>query len=221
MDYLDAEVIKSILLIISIDIALGGDNAIVIALASRNLPYHQRTKAIMFGAGLAIFVRIMLTGLAVYLLRIPYLKLIGGALLIYIALKLIIDQDDSKDIKAKYTLVAAIQTIVYADIIMGFDNVLAIAMAAKGDIILVIIGLLFSVPIIIWGSKIILYWMDKYPILPYIGASILAFTAGKTIVSEEKLSIFFESYYFFQYAIPLFSILIVFMLAGIKTRAKW
>ncbi|WP_102028051.1 TerC family protein [Salirhabdus sp. Marseille-P4669] len=220
MDFFDIETIKSILLIVGIDIALGGDNAIVIALASRNLPIHQRNKAILFGTGLAIVIRVILTAFAVYLLQIPFLKLIGGLLLIYIALNLIISNEDDMKVEAKDNLIAAIQTIVFADIIMGFDNVLGIASASNGHIELVIIGLLVSVPIIIWGSKVILHFMEKYPLLVYIGAGILAYTAGETILSEDQLAPFFQQYQAFHYVIPIVSILFVLFLGHLLDKKQ-
>jgi YjbE family integral membrane protein len=189
----ETEFLIALLTIIAIDIVLGGDNAIVIALASRNLPEEQRNKAILFGTGLAIIVRIFLTIIAVYLLMIPYLRLVGGLLLIYIAYKLLVDQEDEANIKGGTTIAAAIKTIVFADIVMAFDNVIAVAGAADNNIYLVIFGLLFSVPIIIWGSKIILYGLERFPILVYAGSAILAFTAAKMIVHEDKLQYIFEN----------------------------
>ncbi|WP_257349142.1 TerC family protein [Pseudalkalibacillus decolorationis] len=181
----DSEFLVALLSIIAIDIVLGGDNAIVIALASRNLPDHQRNKAIFIGTGLAIAVRVLLTIVAVYLLKIPFLMLIGGLLLVYIAYNLLADDNHDADIKGGTTLVEAIRTIVVADVVMGVDNVLAIAGAAHGNILLVIIGLLVSVPIIIWGSKLILHFMEKYPSIIYIGAAILGFTSAGMIMEEE------------------------------------
>ncbi|WP_261132592.1 TerC family protein [Bacillus sp. Marseille-Q3570] len=180
----ESEFIIALLSIIAIDIVLGGDNAIVIALASRNLPVHQRNKAILLGTGLAIAVRVVLTIVAVYLLKIPYLMLVGGVLLVYIAYNLLAEDSGEADIKAGTTLREAVRTIVVADIVMGLDNVLAIAGAAHGNILLVIIGLLVSVPIIIWGSKLILHFMERFPALVYIGSGILAFTAAKMITEE-------------------------------------
>ncbi|WP_370529812.1 TerC family protein [Alkalihalobacillus sp. AL-G] len=181
----DSEFLIALLQIIAIDIVLGGDNAIVIALASRNLPDHQRNKAIFLGTGLAIAVRVLLTIVAVFLLKIPYLMLIGGLLLVYIAYNLLSDDNDDADIKGGTTLIEAIRTIVVADIVMGVDNVLAIAGAAHGNILLVIIGLLVSVPIIIWGSKLILHFMEKYPSIIFIGAGVLGFTAAGMIMEEK------------------------------------
>ncbi|MEQ6375503.1 TerC family protein [Bacillaceae bacterium S4-13-58] len=189
---MDLEIIKSILVIVGIDIILGGDNAIVIAMASRNLPSHQRNKAIFLGTGLAIVVRVMLTAVAVYLLAIPYLSLVGGLLLIFIAINLLTEQDEEIDIKGSTSLIKAVQTIVFADFVMGFDNVLAIAGASKGNILLVATGLLISVPIIIWGSKLILALMERFSILIYIGAGILAYTASEMIVGEDYMADIFE-----------------------------
>ncbi|QHE51465.1 TerC family protein [Pontibacillus sp. HMF3514] len=209
---MDWEIIQSILIIIGIDIVLGGDNAIVIALASRNLPEHQRNKAIFWGTGLAIGIRVLLTAVAVYLLKIPFLSLIGGLLLIYIAVKLLTDHDDDPDIEAGDSLMSAIKTIVFADLVMGFDNVLAIAGAAHGNIWLVVIGLLVSVPIIIWGSKLILTLMEKFPVLVYIGSAILAYTAAEMILGERNLESFFHEYASLEWIIPIATIAFVLLL---------
>ncbi|UOQ92840.1 TerC family protein [Halobacillus shinanisalinarum] len=184
------DLLEPIFIIISIDLILGGDNAVVIALASRNLPKHQRNKAIFLGTGLAIAARVLLTTVALFLLHIPFLRLIGGILLLYIAIKLLTDTDDSQNISGSDNLFTAVKTIVFADIVMGFDNVLAIAGASHGRIMLVIIGLLISVPIIIFGSRFILVLMDKFPILVYIGAGILAFTAGEMILEDQRIMLY-------------------------------
>ncbi|MBU8686850.1 TerC family protein [Priestia megaterium] len=207
---MDLELITSILLIIGIDIVLGGDNAIVIALASRNLPEYQRNKAIFLGTGLAVIVRIVLTILAVYLLTIPYLQLIGGFLLVIIAFKLLVSEgDDASSIRAGVTLGAAVRTIVFADIVMGLDNVIAVAGAAHGNIILVVTGLLVSVPIIVWGSKLILYLMERFPLLVYGGAAILAYTAGNMIGHEKNLHSFFADHTSLGTFIPFLTIAVV------------
>ena len=171
---MDLEFLTSVLMIVGIDVVLGGDNAIVIALASRNLPESKRNKAILIGTLLAIVLRIILTILAVYLLDIPFLQLIGGVLLTLIAVNLLTDNsNDLSSIQGKTTLFQAVRTIVFADLVMGFDNVIAIAGAAHGRFLLVIIGLLISIPIIIWGSKLILILMERFPFLIYCGAAIL------------------------------------------------
>ncbi|TYR79505.1 TerC family protein [Priestia megaterium] len=218
---MDLELITSIILIIGIDIVLGGDNAIVIALASRNLPEQQRNKAIFLGTGLAVVVRIFLTILAVYLLTIPYLQLIGGILLLIIAFKLLVsDDDDSSTIKAGATLRAAVKTIVFADLVMGLDNVIAVAGAAHGNILLVIIGLLVSVPIIVWGSKLILYLMERFPLLVYAGAGILAYTAGNMICHEKNLAGFFAQNHPFELLFPLIAIIIVLLSGMLVNRVR-
>ncbi|GEN52888.1 TerC family protein [Halobacillus faecis] len=188
------DLLEPLLIIISIDIILGGDNAVVIALASRNLPPEQRNKAILLGTGLAIAARVLLTMVALYLLQIPYLQLIGGLLLFYIAMKLLTDTEENDHIKAGDSLAAAVKTIVFADIVMGFDNVLAIAGASHNNIMLVIIGLLVSVPIIVWGSRIILVLMDKFPLLIYFGAGILSYTAAEMIMEDRYILQYMEAY---------------------------
>ncbi|MFZ3589234.1 TerC family protein [Bacillus sp. DJP31] len=211
---MELEFLTALLLIIGIDIVLGGDNAIVIALASRNLPDSQRNKAIFLGTGLAIVVRIILTVLAVYLLQIPYLQLVGGLLLIFIAYKLLVDnENDTANVNAASTLSAAVKTIVFADIVMGFDNVIAVASAAHGNIYLVAIGLLVSVPIIIGGSKLILYLMERFSALVYVGGGILAFTAGSTITHEPRLLLFFENYETVKDGLPILTVAFV-LIAG-------
>jgi len=150
--------------IIMIDILLGGDNAVVIALASRRLPEAQRKKAIFWGIFGAVALRVVLIFFALQLLKIPFLKIIGGLLLLYIGIKLLMPQDDGgHDIDASTHLFGAVKTIVIADAVMSVDNVIGIAGAAKDDLGLVIFGLLFSIPIIIWGSRFVLTLMDRFP----------------------------------------------------------
>jgi YjbE family integral membrane protein len=216
----ELEFLTALLLIIGIDIVLGGDNAIVIALASRNLPEAKRNKAIFLGTGLAIVVRITLTILAVYLLLIPFLQFVGGLLLIFIAYKLLVDnENDSSDIHAGATLGAAVKTIVFADIVMGFDNVIAVAGAAQGNIYLVMIGLLVSVPIIIWGSKLILYLMERFSALVYVGGGILAYTAGNMMTHESRLQPFFKAYEPLQHGLPILTVAIV-LLVGYSVNYR-
>jgi len=211
---LDLEFLTQIIMIIGIDIILGGDNAIVIALACRNLPVAKRNKAIVLGTALAIIVRVCLTIMAVTLLMIPYLQLIGGLFLLYIAYNLLTEEgDDMNKIRGGTTTFQAVRTIVLADIVMGFDNVLAVAGASGGKIILVIFGLLISIPIIVWGSKIILKIMERFPVVIYIGAAILALTAGKMIANEERIKPLLETIHYSNYIIPSFAIMFV-LLAG-------
>jgi YjbE family integral membrane protein len=188
------EYVTSILLIIGIDIILGGDNAVVIALASRKLPEQKRNIAIVLGTTLAIFIRILLTVAVVILLKIPFLQLVGGCILLWISLKLLVQKEETgASIKSETSLWKAVQTIVIADVVMGLDNVIAIAGAAHGHTSLVVFGFLFSVPIIILGSKLILYAMERYSFLIYIGGALLAYTAGKMISEEQQIHYLHDS----------------------------
>lgn len=201
---MEQEFLLSLLMIIGIDLVLGADNAVVIAMACRNLPVTQRNKAIILGTLLAIVFRILITLIAVYLLKVPFLQLIGGVFLLYIAFHLIVGKDDDTNkIKSHGSLWKAIKTIVIADLLMGFDNVIAVAGAAQGHMVLVAIGLLISIPIIIWGSKIILVLLTKYPILIYVGGGLLAFTAGKMMVGEYHLQSLYMSHPLIAQGLPL------------------
>lgn len=215
---LDLDIIIALLTIISIDIVLGGDNAIVVALACRNLPDHVKNKAIILGIALAILARVTLTLLAVYILKIPMLMAIGGALLLYISYHLLTETDSYRDVKGTTTLFAAIKTIIVADIVMGFDNVIAIAGAAQGNTILVIVGLIISVPIIIWGSKLILSAMERFPIIIYAGAAILAFTATKMIVHEPMLAPLFNNHPYFSIILHVVAIATIISIGWISKR---
>ena len=176
---------SSILQIIAIDIVLGGDNAIVIALACKNLPEKQRKLGIFYGALGAIILRVLMVFFATYLLAIYGLKIIGGVLLIWIGVKLCLDSHEMNiNIKPENRLLAAVKTIIIADFVMSFDNSLAIAAAADGNIYIVIFGLLLSVPIIIWGSKIILKLIDKYPQIIYLGGFLLGWIGGEMIQTD-------------------------------------
>ena len=180
---------SALLSIVLIDLVLAGDNAIVIALAARNLPPKLRTKAIVWGTLGAIVVRSMMTVGVVWLLRIPGLMLLGGLGLVWIAYQLL-DEEESGEHSSPTatTFFAAMKTIVVADALMGVDNVLGVAGAAHGAYDLVIIGLLISVPIVVFGSSVVLKLVEHFPIIIQAGAAVLAFTAAKMIVSEPWLS---------------------------------
>ena len=179
---------SALLAIILIDLVLAGDNAIVIALAARNLPPHLQKKAIAWGAVGAIAVRSAMTVGVVWLLKIPGLMLVGGIGLLWIAYKLLADQDDkAHDDPVASTFWGAMKTIVVADALMGIDNVLGVAGAAHGSFDLVIIGLLVSVPIVVFGSTMVLKLVQRFPIIIKLGAAVLAFTAAKMIVGEQLL----------------------------------
>jgi len=179
---------SALLAIILIDLVLAGDNAIVIALAARNLPPHLQKKAIAWGAIGAIVVRSAMTVGVVWLLKIPGLMLIGGLGLLWIAYKLLADQSDKEhDGPVASTFWGAMKTIVVADALMGVDNVLGVAGAAHGSFDLVIIGLLVSVPIVMFGSSVVLKLVERFPIIIKLGSAVLALTAAKMIVSEQML----------------------------------
>ncbi len=171
--------------IILIDILLGGDNAVVIALACRSLPPHQRTKGILWGTAGAIVLRVILIAFALTLLQVPFLKLVGAILLVWIGIKLLVpeDEDEHSNIQASDKLWGAVKTVIVADLVMSVDNVIAIAGAAQGageqhQLPLVIFGLLVSIPIIVWGSQLVLKLMDRFPFIITLGGMLLGWIAG-------------------------------------------
>ncbi|MBK7493739.1 MAG: TerC family protein [Nitrosomonas sp.] len=175
----------AVLQIIAIDIVLGGDNAVVIALACRRLPEQQRKLGIFWGVFGAILLRVVMIFFALSLLTMPYLKIVGAVLLVWIGIKLLQPEPEgAHEIDASTTLVGAIKTIIVADAVMSLDNVIAIAGAAKDDIGLVIFGLVVSVPIIVWGSQMVMKVMDRYPVTIAIGAGLLGWIAGDMAVTD-------------------------------------
>jgi YjbE family integral membrane protein len=193
MEFLSAPWWSALLAIVLIDLVLAGDNAIVIALAARTLPPHLKKKAIVWGTVGAIAVRSVMTVGVVWLLKIPGLMLVGGLGLVWIAYKLLADQEgDEHSGPIASTFWGAMKTIIVADALMGVDNVLGVAGAAHGAFDLVIIGLLVSVPIVVFGSSIVLKLVERFPIIIHLGAGVLAFTAAKMIVSEPLLDAVFD-----------------------------
>ncbi len=180
----------AVLQIIMIDILLGGDNAVVIALACRNLPAKQRLQGIMWGTVGAIVLRVILIAFAVTLLAVPYLKALGGLLLLWIGAKLLVPDHDAHDsVKPADKLWTAIKTIIVADLVMSIDNVIAIAGAAESaadhhQLPLVIFGLLVSIPLIVWGSQLVLKALDRFAFIVIVGAALLGWIAGGLIVSD-------------------------------------
>ena len=195
MELFSAPWLSALLAIVLIDLVLAGDNAIVIALAARQLPAHLQKKAIVWGTVGAIVVRSVMTIGVVWLLKIPGLMLVGGLGLVWIAYKLLAQKDDGGEAHqpAAATFWGAMKTIVIADALMGIDNVLGVAGAAKGGFDLVVIGLLISVPIVVWGSTLVLKLVERFPVITYIGAGVLAYTAGHMIVSEPLLDAVFDT----------------------------
>jgi YjbE family integral membrane protein len=216
MEILSPEFWSALLAIVVIDLVLAGDNAIVIGMAARNLPKNNQKKVIIWGTVGAIVIRALATLAVVWLLEIPGLLLAGGIILLYIAYKLMIEEKDH-DIQAKDSIFAAIRTIIIADAVMGLDNVLAVAGAAHGNYLLVVIGLLISVPIVVWGSTLFIKLLDKYPFIITIGAGVLAWTAAKMIVGEPFVKPYFENE-FIKYGFEIVLIAIVLGLGTVKKR---
>lgn len=189
MEYTSAAFWAALGSIIWVNIILSGDNAVVIALAARSLPPHQQNKAIFWGSAAAIVMRVVLTIIAVEMLKWPYLKIIGALLLVYIGVTLMLEDDDEDgDIgKGSGGLWIAIRTILIADLVMSLDNVLAVAAAAKGNIPLLVIGLALSIPLIIFGSTLLLKVMERYPVIITAGAALLGFLAGEMLLTDPAL----------------------------------
>jgi YjbE family integral membrane protein len=191
-----AESWAALLKIIGINIVLSGDNAVVIALACRSLPEKQRKLGVLFGSGGAIVLRIILTFFAVYLMNLPYLKIVGALLLLWIGVK--------------ENLMAAIRTIIIADFVMSLDNVIGVAAAANGNVPLIVIGLLISIPIIIFGSTLIMKVMDRFPIIITIGGGLLGYVAGEMAVTDSAISGWIEHHAHYLHTwLPIAGALIV------------
>jgi YjbE family integral membrane protein len=211
--------------IIMIDILLGGDNAVVIALACRKLPAHQRMKGILWGTAGAIVLRVVLIAFALTLLQIPFLKLIGAALLVWIGVKLLApqDEDEHSNIQGSDKLWAAVKTVILADLVMSVDNVIAIAGAATGanathQLPLVVFGLLVSIPIIIWGSQLVLKLMDRFPLIIVAGGLLLGWIAGTMAHGDPALKSILPQAAHWSYVFGLGGALIVFAFGHLNRK---
>lgn len=211
------EFFTALLSIIMIDLVLAGDNAIVIGLACRNLPKNVQTKGIILGTMGAIVIRILATVAVVWLLQIKGLMLGGGLLLIWIAYKLLIKQDDSHDVECKDTLLQAVTTVIVADAVMGIDNVLAVAGASHGSYFMVVLGLIISIPIMVFGSTLIIRLIERFPVIVTVGAAVIAYTAGKMITEEPFLHAYLGSPYV-KYPVILAVIAFVLIAGRIKKQ---
>src|SRR5206468_3802660 len=172
---------------------LSGDNAVVIALAARSLPPKQQTQAIIWGSGAAIVMRILLTLFAVALLTLPWLKIIGSLLLFWIGVKLLIPEDDDPEIAASEHMLSAIKTILVADLVMSLDNVIAVAAAAGGSVVLLILGLAISIPLVIFGATLLIKLMERFPVIITGGAGLIGWVAGEMLVADVALKGWFTS----------------------------
>ncbi|WP_088043783.1 TerC family protein [Bacillus sp. EAC] len=179
--------------VIFIDLLLSGDNAILIALAAKNLPEDQKKKAILFGTAGAIGLRVVFAAVIVFLLKIPLIYAMGGLMLLWIAFKLLVDDAGHGEVKSGATLWGAVKTIIIADALMSLDNVLAIAGVAHGSLTAIIIGILISIPIIVWGSSYLMKVMNRFPIITTIGSGILAWTAAGMITHDHMIGDIFEN----------------------------
>ncbi|MGQ9558501.1 MAG: TerC family protein [Desulfurispora sp.] len=205
------EFILSLLSIILIDIVLGGDNAVVIAMASKSLPPQLRKKAILLGTAGAIAVRVLLTAFVIYLLAIPLLQFVGGLLLIWIAWKLLADNNQKEvTCRSGKGLWDALKIIIMADLVMGVDNILAIAGAARGHVGLVLFGLVISIPLIVWGSTLLVRLMDRFSAITYVGAGVIAWAAGHMIAADPIVAGRVIPYLpHFEYLAPLTCVVLV------------
>ncbi|MBB3227384.1 YjbE family integral membrane protein [Luteibacter sp. Sphag1AF] len=207
MDFLTPQFLSGLGAIVLLDLVLAGDNAIVIALAARNLPPHLQKKAIFWGTFGAIALRIILTFAVIWLLKLPGLMLVGGLLLMPIAWKLLKPEEHEPGIRPAASFAAAIRTIIVADALMGLDNVLAIAGAAKGHMGLVVLGLAISVPLVVWGSTLILKLIERFPVVVYIGAAAIAWTAARMIAHDHLISTWFDVRPWAQWALDALFVL--------------
>ncbi len=217
MPLISSDILSGLVAIILIDLVLAGDNAIVIALAARNLPPTLQKKAIAWGTVGAIAVRMVMTTVVVYLLKLPGLMLAGGLLLLPIAWKLLRQGEEVDDphVKVATNFWTAMRTIIVADALMGLDNVLAIAGASKGHLGLVIIGLLVSVPLVVWGSTLILKLIQRFPVIIYIGAAAIAWTAGRMISHDTLLQPWFDARDSLRWVLDIV------LIAGITGLGAW
>ena len=209
--------------IIMIDLLLSGDNAVVIALACRNLPGSQRRKGILYGVGGAIGLRVVLTFFAVSLLALPYLKIVGAFLLLWIGIKLILPEEEGHgegSIKAEANLWGAVKTIIIADFVMSLDNVLGVAAAAKGNVFLLVFGLLVSIPLIAWSSQLVLKLIDRYPFIIHAGGALLGYVAGEMLVSETLFKTLVETRHYLHWLVPVLCALLVLGVARVIARRR-
>ena len=174
--------------IVWINIILSGDNAVVIALAARSLPPHQQKKAVVWGSGAAVVLRILLTVVAAKLLELSFLQIIGGCLLLWIGFQLLSDEEEEEGESAVHNgLMAAVRTILIADLVMSLDNVIAVAAAAHGNVLLLILGLAISIPLVIFGSTLMIKLMERFPVIVLLGAALIGWVGGETIANDAAL----------------------------------
>ena len=208
--------------IVWIDIILSGDNAVVIALATRGLPAEQQKKAVMFGSGAAVLLRVALTVIAAKLMQLPFVEVIGGLLLLWIGMGLLKSEDDAADSgnAVKQGMLAAVRTILLADFVMSLDNVIAVAAAAGGNVLLLILGLAISIPLVVFGSTLMIKLMARFPIIVTLGAALIGWVAGETITNDHVLQGFVQAHPWVHYAAAAAGAVLVILLGKwMQTRA--
>lgn len=202
MDYLQtADFWIGLVKIVWINIILSGDNAVVIALAARSLPPAQQAKAVLLGSGAAVVLRIVLTVVAAKLLALPYLQIAGGLLLLYIGVQLLSDGGDDEGEHKEYgSMFVAVRTILLADLVMSLDNVIAVAAAAQGSMVLLILGLAISIPLVIFGSTLMIRLMERFPIIILLGAALIGWVGGETIAGDAALRDLLAAHHWLHFA---------------------
>ncbi len=196
--------------IVWINIILSGDNAVVIALAARSLPPEQQKKAIMFGSGAAVVLRILLTVVAAKLLELSFLQVIGGVLLLWIGYQLLSDSEEGEGHhKGTGTMMAAIRTILIADLVMSLDNVIAVAATAQGNMVLLILGLAISIPLVIFGSTLMIKLMERFPVVVTLGAALIGWVGGETIVNDNLVHGYTMAHPWLHYAAAITGVVLV------------
>lgn len=216
---MEGDLLVGLLKLILINIVLSGDNAVVIALACRNLPAEQQKKAIFWGSFGAILLRIVLTFVAVWLLKVPFVQVAGALLLLYIAVKLLKGEDNAETLKSSSKIGEAIQTIIVADLVMSLDNVLAVAGAAGGNLLLIVVGLAISIPLIVWGSQLLMRLMNRFPVIVLLGAALLGYTAGEMTLSDKAVGHWIEtSFPAGHYVLPIGLAVLVVVVGKLASR---
>ncbi|MCP1312172.1 TerC family protein [Paenibacillus tyrfis] len=218
---MEGDLLVGLLKLILINIVLSGDNAVVIALACRNLPAEQQKKAIFWGSFGAILLRIVLTFVAVWLLKVPFVQVAGALLLLYIAVKLLKGEDNAETLKSSSKIGEAIQTIIVADLVMSLDNVLAVAGAAGGNLLLIVVGLAISIPLIVWGSQLLMRLMNRFPVIVLLGAALLGYTAGEMTLSDKAVGHWIETTFpAGHYVLPIGLAVLVVVVGKLASRRQ-
>ena len=217
----------ALLKIIWINILLSGDNAVVIAMACRGLPHRQRVWGMILGAGVAVVLRIVFTAVVASLMLLPWLKIVGGLALFYIAVKLLVPEDEDKDeVEAVEHLWRAVRIVAIADIVMSLDNVIAIAAAAQGNVALLVIGLAISIPLIVAGAALVMALLDRFPILVWAGAALLGWIVGEVIVTDPVLHGYLEprfgaaGFHYIELSAAFLGAVLVLAVGGLWRRSK-